>query len=177
MMFIALMSAALALQVPIHWSRGLLPLRDAAFAAHTYFWTGFGEELIFRGYALVALSRYMGRPKALWTLALAFVLFHLPGMGMGMTAAKMVATTAAMSFVFSYSFLLTGTLWTAIALHAAVNILLHTVTGLDGAGNPVVWQPVFGLWPSGYDAGFWTLMIITCTIAVILSLRAQPVRA
>src|SRR5438067_7103952 len=134
LLFVGLMAAILAVQVPFHWMRGLLPLSHAAFAAHTYFWTSFGEELIFRGYALVALSRYMGPRKAVCVLALPFGLFHLPGMGIGISAAKMMATTSAMSLVFSYSFLLTRTLWTAVGLHTAMNVSLHTLTDLDGAG-------------------------------------------
>ena len=169
LLFVALMAATLAVQVPFHWERGLLPLSHAAFAAHTYFWTGFGEELIFRGYALVAVSCYLGPRKAVWALALPFGLFHLPGMGMGMAAAKMIATTSAMSIVFSYSFLFTGTLWTAVGLHVAINVSLHTLTGLDGAGKTTLWKPIFGLWPTGYDAGFWTLITIASLVASLLS--------
>ena len=168
LLFIALIAAALAMQVPIHWEKGLLPLPDAAFAAHTYFWTGFGEELIFRGYALVVLSCYLGPRKAVWALALPFALFHLPGMGMGIAAAKMIATTGAMSMVFSHSFLRTGTLWTAVGLHATTNISIHTLTGLDGAGKDTVWRQIFGLWPTGYDAGFWTAIAVTSLIVVLL---------
>jgi membrane protease YdiL (CAAX protease family) len=169
LLFIALLAATLAVQVPLHWERGSLSLSYAALAAHTYFWTSFGEELIFRGYALIALSRYVGPRKAVWALALPFGLFHLPGMGMGMAAAKMIATTSAMSLVFSYSFLFTGTLWTAVGLHAAADVSLHTLTGLDGEGRPTVWKPIFGLWPTGYDAGFWTLITIAGLVAFFLS--------
>jgi membrane protease YdiL (CAAX protease family) len=174
LLFIALMAATLAVQVPVHWERGSLSLSHAAFAAHTYFWTGFGEELIFRGYALVALSCYLGPRKAVWALALPFGLFHLPGMGMGMAAAKMIATTSAMSIVFSYSFLFTGTLWTAVGLHVVMNVSLHTLTGLDGADKPTLWKPIFGLWPTGYDAGFWTLITITSLVAFFLSRKIDP---
>ena len=174
LLFIALIAAALAVQVPFHWERGLLSLSVAAFAAHTYFWTSFGEELIFRGYALVALSYYLGPRKAVWTLALPFGLLHLPGMGMGLAAAKMIATTSAMSIVFSCSFLLTRTLWTAVGLHVATNVSLHTLTGLDGASNATLWKPIFGSWPTRYDAGFWTAITITSLIAFFLSRKIDP---
>jgi membrane protease YdiL (CAAX protease family) len=174
LLFIALMAATLAVQVPFHWERGLLSRSHAAFAAHTYFWTSFGEELIFRGYALVALSCYVGPRKAVWALALTFGLFHLPGMGMGMAAAKMIATTSAMSIVLTYSFLRTGTLWTSVGLHVALNVSLHTLTGLDGEGKATLWKPIFGLWPTGYDAGFWTLITITSLVASILSRKIDP---
>jgi uncharacterized protein len=173
LMFIALMAATLAVQVPFHWERGLLSLNHAALAAHTYFWTSLGEELIFRGYALVALSSYFGPRKAVLALALPFGLFHLPGMGMGMAAAKMIATTGAMSMVFSYGFLFTGSLWTAVGLHVAINVSLHTLTGLDGAGKATLWKPIFGLWPTGYDAGFWTVITITCLVTFVLSRKSN----
>ena len=109
-LLIVLMTVTLAAQVPIHWERGSLSLTDAALVAHTYFWTGFGEELIFRGYALVTLAHFLGPRKAVWALALPFGLFHLPGMGIGLAAVKMIATTSAMSMIFSYSFIITRTL-------------------------------------------------------------------
>ena len=166
---IGLLAAVFVVQVPIHWDRGILPLSHAALAAHTHFWTSFEEELIFRGYALLVLARYTGPRKAVWAMSLLFGLFHLPGMGFGMAAAKMIATTGVMSIVFSYSFLLTGTLWTTVGLHAAINISLHTLTGLDGAGKPSLWTPTFAPWPTSYDAGFWTTVTITGIVAFILS--------
>lgn len=174
LLFVALVAAALFVQVPFHWERGLLPLSHVAFAAHTYFWTGFGEELIFRGYPLVVLSYYLGPQKAVWALALPFGLFHLPGMGIGMAAAKMIATTSAMSIIFGYSFLVTRTLWTSIGLHAAINVSLHTLTGLNGTGKPALWKPVFGPWPSGYDPGFWTLIAIATVAAYLLYRKIDP---
>jgi len=173
LLFVALMAATVALQVPFHWEKGLLSLSQATFETHTYFWTSLGEELIFRGYALVALSYYLGPRKAALALALPFGLFHLPGMGMGMAAAKMIATTCAMSMVFSYSFLRTGTLWTTVGQHVAMNVSLHTLTGLDGAGKATLWKPVFGLWPTGYDAGFWTLITIASLVAYLLSRKIK----
>jgi membrane protease YdiL (CAAX protease family) len=95
-------------------------------------------------------------------------------MGLGMAAAKMIATTSAMSIVFSYSFLRTGTLWTAVGLHVALNVSLHTLTGLDGEGKTTLWKPIFGLWPTGYDAGFWTFITITSLVAFFLSRKIDP---
>lgn len=175
LVFIALIAAALAVQAPFHWEPGTLPLDRAVFAAHTYFWTSFGEELIFRGYALVVLSCYLGPRKAALALALPFGLFHLPGLQLA-TAAKMIATTSAMSVLFSYSFLFTGTLWTAIGLHFALNVSLHTLTGLDGDGKTALWKPIFEHWPTGYDAGFWTLITLTSLVAFFLS-RKIPQRS
>jgi hypothetical protein len=88
----------------------------------------------------------------------------------------MIATTSAMSLVFSYSFLFTGTLWTAVGMHVAINVLLHTLTGLDGAAKTTVWKPIFGLWPTGYDAGFWTAITITSLVAFFLSRKIHPRR-
>jgi uncharacterized protein len=172
-LLMASMAAVLALQVPFHWVRGSSSLGHAALAAHAYFWNNFAEELIFRGYALVVLSNYLGPRKAVLVLALPFGLFHLPGMGIGMAAAKMVATTAMMSIVFSYGFLLTGTLWTAIGIHVTANVWLHTVTGLDGGGSNPLWKPVFGHWPTGYDAGFWTLIGVTSVFSCFAYLNSR----
>ena len=63
-----LLSAVLAMQVSFHWESGALPLSRAALEAHIYFWSGLGEELIFRGYALVVLSFYLGPRAAVWAL-------------------------------------------------------------------------------------------------------------
>jgi membrane protease YdiL (CAAX protease family) len=158
----------MTLQVPLHWERGLLSAADVGLVAHTYFWTGWGEELLFRGYALVVLVRFLGARKAVWVMALPFGLFHLPGMD-GLPAVKMVATTATMALVFSYSFLLTGTLWTAVGLHLAVNVWLHTLTGPDGSGHVTYWNLVSAQqWPTDYDAAFWTFLTVHSLVAGVL---------
>ena len=81
----------------------------------------------------------------------------------------MIATTGIMAIVFSYSFLLTRTIWTAVSLHAGINILVHVLTGLDGAGEATLWKPRFGYWPSSYDARFWTTITVTGIVACVLS--------
>jgi uncharacterized protein len=91
-----------------------------------------------------------------------------------MTAVKMVATTSMMSIVFSYGFLLTGTLWTAVGQHVAMNVTLHTITGMDGAGSDPLWKPIFGRRPTGYDAGFWTLIAVTGLIAFLSLSQYKP---
>jgi membrane protease YdiL (CAAX protease family) len=163
----AALAATLAVQVPFHWERGLLSFSDAVLAAHTYFWTAWGEELLFRGYALLVLMQYLGPRRAVWVMALAFGLFHLPGME-GLAAVRMVATTGIMAVVFSFSFLLTRTLWTAIGLHVAVNVWLHTLTGLDASGQATSWNMVMTKpWPTNYNAAFWSFFMVTSLVAFL----------
>ena len=167
--FMGLLAALLVLQVPFHWERGTLSSTNALLAAHRYFWNGMGEELLFRGFALVLLARYFGPRRAAFALVLPFGLFHLPGLGFSLAGLKMMVTTGAMSLLFSASFLLTRTLWTAISLHMMLNVLLHTITGLDGGSLPTLWKPVFeGPWPTGYDAPFWTLTGGATLMALVL---------
>ena len=90
------------------------------------------EELIFRGFLLVILSRFTGWKIAVLVMALPFGLFHLQGLGNSVAGWRMAASTAIYSFVFSLSYILTASMWTAISAHATSNILLHAVLGLDG---------------------------------------------
>ncbi len=144
---ISLITLILYFFLPFHFEKG--PLKGAAIIkeAHSYFWGNFLEELIFRGYPLIVFNRLLGWRKAVWIMALPFGLFHLPGLGSNMEGLKMITTTATYSFVFSYAFILTGSLWTAIGLHVTSNILLHAVLGLDGVGA-AIYKPIFDArWP------------------------------
>jgi membrane protease YdiL (CAAX protease family) len=152
--------------VPYHFEAGPLKTADVIREAHAYFWGNFLEELLFRGYLLIILSQLLGWRIAVCILALPFGLFHLPGLGFSMEGLKMIITTATFSFVFCYSFILTGTLWTAIGVHVTANVLLHAVLGLDGSGKGM-FIPVFEThWPVNYDPGFLSVE----AAAIILSL-------
>lgn len=156
--------------VPFHFVKGALNVTGLLKESSAYFWGNMLEELIFRGFLLVLLIQITGWRKAVWIMAIPFGLFHLPGMGLTLEGLKMVATTAAFSFVFSYAFLLTGSLWTAIGVHVAGNILLHAITGLDG-NNKAVYQPVFnGKFPQKYDAGFVASLVTSICVSFILYL-------
>lgn len=169
--FMALLVAMLWIQLPFYFVPGSLSVAGALLATLGYFLGNVGEELIFRGYGLVVLAHFLGARKAAWVLALPFGLSHLPGL-FGTQAWQMVATTSVMAVVFSYCFLSTGTLWTAISMHVVLNALLHTLTGLDGEAKPTLLKPVFhSPWPTGYNFGFWTFLGVALLTALLVSLR------
>lgn len=152
--------------VPYHFVAGPLETTDVIKEAHSYFWGNFIEELLFRRYLLIILSQLLGWRIAVCILALPFGLFHLPGLGFSIEGLKMIITTATYSFVFCYAFILTGTLWTAIGVHVACNVLLHAVLGLDGLEKGM-FSPVFETtWPVNYDPGLLSVE----TAAIVMSL-------
>ncbi len=159
------MAGVLWLLVPFHWERGAMTWTQVGWKAAEYFAGNFGEELAFRGYFLIVLTYYLGLTRALWIGALAFGLFHLPGMS-GMGAIKMLCTTGTMSFVFAYGYVLTGSLWTAVGLHVFGNVILHEVLGMDGKSGflkMVFDQP----WPSSYDPGLLAWLGITLPAVMV----------
>lgn len=145
-------------------------MADVFLDAHAYFWGNLAEELIFRGYALVLLARALGTQRALWILAPAFGWFHLEGLE-GMALAKMIATTGAMHFVFTFAYLATRTLWTAAGLHAAANVLLHSITGLSG--QPALFEPEFATSLASSHVPFWVFLAVAVAFAVALSQLPQ----
>jgi len=168
MSLLALVALILYVFVPFHFERGPLNGAEVMKEAHSYFWGNFLEELMFRGYPLVVISQLFGWRKAVWILALPFGLFHLPGIGFNMKGLEMMITTATYSFVFCYAFILTGSLWTATGVHVTSNILLHAVSGLDGAGK-AVYKPVFETtWPVNYDPGLLSLLPGAAIVAFLL---------
>lgn len=173
-MLIGLFAGALYLTVPYELESGARSLSELSMDANAYFWGNFAEELIFRGYALIAAARVFGTQKALWMLAPAFGIFHFEGLG-GVALAKMIATTGAMHFVFAYAYLGTRTLWTAVSLHAAANILLHSITGLSD--HPAVFRSIFTMpMPSAYDLTFWLFFGVAAAVAIVLA-QLPAVRA
>jgi len=128
------------------------------------------EELMFRGFLLLILIRIVDWQLAALIMALPFGLFHLPYIGFTMAGLKMVLTTMTLSFMFSYTFILTGSLFTAIAVHVSMNIVNHALLGLDGAGN-ATYIPVFShQWPTTYDPGFIVTIIVGIVVAGLLFL-------
>lgn len=125
---ILLLVAALYVAAPFTVSAGPLPMTSVALEAAGYLTGNFVEELLFRGYLLVVLARWLGTDKALWVLALPFGLFHFPGLDLP-TLGKMLLTTGAMHFVYGYAWIATRSLAGAVALHAVGNTLLHAVVG------------------------------------------------
>ena len=172
---ILLMAGALWLLVPFHWERGSLTWEKLGWQTAEYFAGNVGEELAFRGYLLLLLTRHFGLTRALFVVALLFGLFHLPGLS-GWTAVKMVCTTAAWSFLFAYGYLLTGSLWTAVGLHVFGNAILHHVFGMSGGTSiltPVMHKP----WPDDYDPAFCVWMAVSIPIAVGAALVGERLRS
>jgi membrane protease YdiL (CAAX protease family) len=123
------------------------------------------EELMFRGFLFIIFSQLAGWGISALIMALPFGIFHLQGTGLSMDGLKIFTTTACYSFVFSLSYVLFRSMWTAISVHVVSNIFLHTLTGLDGA-NKAMFTPAFERsWPKGYDVSF----IVVIFSAIIIS--------
>lgn len=148
-----------------HFVTGTLTKFQLLQESYSYFLGNFLEELIFRGFLLVIFSQLIGWRKAVWLMVLPFGLFHLPGLGLGVIALKMILTTTIYAFIFSYAYVATGSIWTAIGVHVSSNIFLHAVTGLDGA-NKAVFMPIYthGLLP--YDLSFVLFSLTSIFVAV-----------
>ena len=84
----------------------------------------------------------------------------------------MVATTAIYSFIFSLSYVLSRSLWSAISVHATSNILLHTVFGLDGM-HRAMFVPISYGSPTNFDLGFWAMIMSGLAMAALLYLRVS----
>lgn len=161
------MAAVLGWFVPFHWEQGTLSWPRYGWQATEYLAGNFGEELMFRGYLLLILTRCLGLRWALLIVAILFGLFHLPGISGG-AALKMICTTAAWSYLFAYAFLLTNSLWTAVGLHVLGNLLLHQTLGLSGQES--LWRIVLhGHWPTRYDPAFLTVMTVSLSIVFVAS--------
>ncbi len=94
------------------------------------------EELLFRGFLLLASVRLFGKTGAILLVSLLFGLFHLPGFGLTKQGLSMAITTFTMSLLFIAVIHYTESIWTAVTLHITLNLLLHTL-GFDGAGNGI----------------------------------------
>lgn len=129
----------LRLIIPYHFAFSSLNTTKILRECYSYLLGALLEELIFRGYLVIVLSQLLGWRLSLLIMALPFGLFHLQG---GHGGLSIVISTTLYSFIFGFSFILTRSLWSAVAAHASVNVLLHVLTGLDG-GNTSVYHIVF----------------------------------
>jgi membrane protease YdiL (CAAX protease family) len=89
------------------------------------------EELLFRGFLLLAALKLFGKTGGVIFVSLLFGLFHLPGLGFTQEGLVMIMTTFSMSLLFIAVIFYTRSIWTAVFLHITGNLLLHTV-GFDG---------------------------------------------
>ena len=164
-------AAALWLVVPFHWERGAMSWPQLGWKFAEYLAGNCGEELMFRGYLLIMLTQFLGLTRSLLIGALLFGLFHLPGMT-GVAAVKMVCTSGAMSFIFAYGYVLTGSLWTAVGLHAFGNLILHEVLGMSGKSGIttiVLHEP----WPDSFDPAFLVWLGVCISMAAIGALLVK----
>jgi membrane protease YdiL (CAAX protease family) len=158
------------LVTPFELLPGSVPLTAIPVAALNYFAGNFAEELVFRGYLLITLARWLGTTRALWLLAVPFGLSHFLGLD-ALALLKMTLTAGAMHFVFAYAYLATRSLWAAVSLHAVSNILLHSVVGL---GEPATFSVRFLRdLPTSVDVHFLVFFGTAAAIALLLSRLPQ----
>lgn len=167
---ILLLLAALFVVAPFEIGAGPLPAAAVALAGVGYLIGNFVEELVFRGYLLIVLARWFGTARAIWLLALPFGLFHFPGLD-ALALGKMLLTTGAMHFVYAYAWLATGSLVTAVALHAVGNTLLHEVVGMDKPAALTLQFPG----PVPDDVLFVVFFGVSALLAIFLA-RLSPSR-
>lgn len=162
---ILLLFTVLYALTPFELGRGPATGTSVALASVGYLAGNAGEELLFRGYLLVVLARWLGTTPAIWLLALPFGLFHFQGLD-ALALAKMMLTTGAMHFVYTYVFLATRSLWAAIAMHALGNTLLHELLGVDRPGFLSV---QFTRELQAVDGTFVVFFGVTAAVAIGLS--------
>lgn len=92
------------------------------------------EELLFRGFVLMAFVKILGEISGILLVSLLFGLFHLQGTGLTVEGLNMVMTTFTMSLLFISAIYYTKSIWTAATLHVTGNLLLHSL-GFDGTNN------------------------------------------
>ena len=90
-----------------------------------------GEELLYRGLILVAVSRIVGTKAAIFVSAFAFSLGHI--LNPGASLIWMIRLFVA-GLLLCYSVLRTGSLWWAIGYHAGWNWMSAPFFGAAGSG-------------------------------------------
>ena len=161
------------LAAPFELLPGPLPPAAVAVAALHFFAGNFSEELVFRGYLLIALAQWLGTTRALWLLAVPFGLSHFLGLD-ALALLKMTMTAGAMHFVFAYAYLATRSLWAAVSLHVVSNTLLHAVVGV---GEPAALSVRFLRdLPTSIDVPFLVFFGATSGFALLLSRLPQTRR-
>ena len=163
-----ILSLLLYLFMPFHFIKGPLCRTDLWKESCSYLLGNTLEELMFRGFLLIIFSQLTNWRVAVIIMALPFGLFHLQGIGMNIEGLKMVSSTMIFSLVFSFAFILTGSMWTSIGTHVITNIILHPFLGLDGSNKSLYLPDFYGAWPKNYDLGFWILLMNTILMATII---------
>lgn len=169
---LALTEGLLYTVTPYNFHQGPLHATVVLQEAYSYCVDNSLEELMFRGFLLVILSRFTGWRIAVLVMALPFGLFHLQGLGIGMAGWRMAASTAIYSFIFSLSYILTASMWSAISTHVTSNVLLHAVLGLDGMHRAMFVQ-VFSENNPKHDSGIWALIVGSLVMSCLLYLAVS----
>ena len=135
---VALVAVVLGIMVLFRWIARAAGLRDSPFLARLLpktrreracfaslaFVAGTGEEIAYRGYAMSALGAMSVGPwVAAAATSVAFGLLH------SYQGVRGVVTTGVAGFVFAASFILTGSIWSAIAAHIAIDLVAGLVLG------------------------------------------------
>ena len=148
---------------------GTMTATGFAVSVVVYLFGSVIEELAFRGYPFLRMRRTYGVVAAVAITSLAFGLFHFPGMH-GLALLKMVATAGLCSVIFCLGYLRAGTLWAAIALHAGLNITLHSILGAGDANRASLLRVVTDGPAPGWDVWFWSFMVAGSMAAVMLAI-------
>jgi len=163
---VGLWLAAFHLLVPFRLVPGAITAPELLLSLCIYLSGALLEELAFRGHALIRLRERYGTIIAALLVSLAFGVLHLPGMT-GVNAIKIIALTGLSSLLFCLAYLLSGSLWAAVGLHAGMNFMLHSVLGAGGGQGPSLLMPAYAQSaPPTYDGAFWSLMFVQLVFAV-----------
>ena len=135
---VAIAATVLGVMVLLKWVARALGLSDSPFLARLFpktrrertwfaglsFVAGTGEEIAYRGYAMSTLGAMSVGPwMAATVTSAAFGLLHC------YQGVRGVVGTSAAGFVFAASFILTGSIWPAIAAHITVDLVAGLVLG------------------------------------------------
>ena len=109
---------------------------------------GMGEEVLFRGYLLMSLTRRNKEWIAIIVSSVMFSLFHLPNAGFSAIAFLNITLFGVFAAVFM---LKRGSIWAVSAIHTAWNFLQGNVFGVSVSGNPK-FESVFNSVSNDYGA-------------------------
>ena len=135
---VAIAAAVLGIMVLFTWIARATGLRDSPFLARLLprtrreracfaglsFVAGTGEEIAYRGYAMSALGMMSVGPwMAAAVTSAAFGLLH------SYQGVRGIVTTGVAGFAFAASFVVTGSIWPAMAAHIMIDLVAGLVLG------------------------------------------------
>jgi membrane protease YdiL (CAAX protease family) len=124
------------------------------------------EELLFRGFILLASVKFFGKLGGVLFVSSLFGLFHLQIIGLTLQGFSMVMTTFTMSLLFISVIYYTKSIWTAATLHITGNLLLHTL-GFDGSNN--------GMFQIKFDALHINGLLFTLIYEIVVIILALSI--